>query len=189
MIRLTSRVVQQPASGFPARNHKVRGKGRQEAWYEPMSALCFSLAGAKPGSASTNGKSGLLLQRVVRGVPMTLMSGLRDGNKSKALSAGENNMRHAIPPQVYCVVPDALTNVSNHLVNAEIVEVVGRDDLEPDDSSSVRSASLCRGMRVCSKLEKERRCRDARSSCTGCRRARSYLTRGLLGTRRGRCRA
>jgi hypothetical protein len=60
MIRLTSRVVQPPASGVPARNHKVWGNDRQETRCEPMSVLCFSLAGAKPGSASANGQSGLL---------------------------------------------------------------------------------------------------------------------------------
>jgi hypothetical protein len=36
-------------------------------------------------------------------------------------------------PEVYRVVPDARTNAPDHLIDAEIVEVVSRDDLESDD--------------------------------------------------------
>ena len=36
-------------------------------------------------------------------------------------------------PQIYWVVPDARTNAPDHLVNAEIIEVVSRDDLESDN--------------------------------------------------------
>jgi hypothetical protein len=60
MIRLTSRVVQPPASGVPATNKR----SFQEVRYETM--LLCSLAGAKPGSTITNERiSRMLVTRLV----------------------------------------------------------------------------------------------------------------------------
>jgi hypothetical protein len=101
--------------------------------------------------------------------------------------------------QVYWAVKDTRTNAVDHLVNAEIIKVVSRDDLESDDlfvlcqiSFTLRvtvTQATVHSEHVCA-VDSHSQVGDAQSSCTGCLHAHSCLTRALLRARYGRtCRA
>jgi hypothetical protein len=59
------------------------------------------------------------------------MSRLGDSNRNNGSSVGRTSGKQ-YSPQAYWVIPDRCTNGPDHHVNAELVEVVGRNDLESD---------------------------------------------------------
>ena len=56
-----------------------------------------------------------------------------------------------LSPEVYWAVPDTLANAPNHLIYANIIEVIRRDDLEADNFvvySHIDLALIMIGLRV-----------------------------------------
>jgi hypothetical protein len=91
--------------------------------------------------------------------------------------------------QVYWAVKDTRTNAVDHLVNAEIIKVVSRDDLESDNLFVLCQISFTLRVTVTQvtvhsehvrAVDSHSQAGDAQSSCTGCRHTHSYLTRALL---------
>ena len=89
------------------------------------SLFCL-LAGAKPGSAIGDQNSGDWGRRGVLTDNVDVEAGMNINvrNEEKLLM---------FSPEVYWAVPDTLANASNHLINANIVEVIRRDDLKADN--------------------------------------------------------
>ena len=67
------------------------------------------------------------------------------------ISVGNEERLLMLSPEVYWTVPDTLANAPNHLIYANIVEVIRRDDLEADNFvvySHIGIALVMIGLRV-----------------------------------------
>lgn len=67
------------------------------------------------------------------------------------ISVGNEERLLMLSPEVYWTVPDTLANAPNHLIYANIVEVIRRDDLEADNFvvySHIGLALVMIGLRV-----------------------------------------
>ena len=67
------------------------------------------------------------------------------------ISVGYEERLLMLSPEVYWTVPDTLANAPNHLIYANIVEVIRRDDLEADNFvvySHIGLALVMIGLRV-----------------------------------------
>lgn len=67
------------------------------------------------------------------------------------ISVGNEERLLMLSPEVYWTVPDTLANAPNHLIYANIIEVIRRDDLKADNFvvySHIGLALVMIGLRV-----------------------------------------